>query len=1785
SWIQSADPPTRILRWKRPGGAEGELRLGLSATEPDAVRDALPTHMREGPPRLVLARLERGKVRTAAVLGPATVELAGAGPPRERERIESLFTSALSAAAPPTALDPGSLAAAGALARLGPQQVLEAGHVLRRDAAGRPLEIGAPDAPVTLAWDAADRLVFWRAADRTHRLWRHDARNRLVAIATVRGLLAQLAYDERDRLRQLEVAGVGTWRWVRDAAGRPLEVAGPDGLARRFAYGPTGGLRRVVDRAGQLLFERTALDGGGQRLRYRTTADAAWNEIRLDAQGQLLSRSGPEGEVRVKGGADGAVAFVFHHPDGVEQRLAHDAERGGWHLLQRGGDGTQTQLAYDALGRVLSLEVGDETLRVTYDEAGRVTEIAAPRTGEREAWRYDERGRPVERRSTGEPVERWVYDRRGRLERYERGALALDLLYESDGSSLLVLDAGGGQITELRVDARGAPLWLREPDGSTTAWRYSDGALRTVAGRFGRLDLEPGPNGELVRLRTAGALGDRSFEVHSPAPGAWFVRDTDGRSPTLRAEGADLVWEHPLAGRWKHRRSGGVDELSGPLGRQRVEYDPHGVLRALLDPVAGTARIERLAPDRFRLLDPAGAAWTLHFDALGALEALDGPLGHKQRWERAREGRIYIDPLGARWQRRWSDRGLVLTERDPLGFEERFELDPVTHELRAWQRPDGVRLGFEREARGTLLALDLGAGRRVTLVHDARGRLVRAAGPDGESIAVGYDALDRPIRLEQRAAPPLALGYEGAGPLAEIRVAGLRLRYDRDALGRLRELGVAPLGQPGRAHAPTPLRAVFAYDEAGRPLRLELPGGALLRYRYEGGRPAALEVVDAGGQITYFEHYRFDAAGRLLAVRDPDGEHRFRYDALGRLLEAQWADGSRERFRHDAAGNVIEDAAGARWRYDRAQRLVARGAARFEHDACGRLITDDRGRRYIYDALDRLLEVRLPDGGRVRFGYDAFGRLAWRERDGQRTRWLWCGPDPVAQLDGRGRVLRRFVPGSEPGLWLATRREQEGQGARGGWAWAVRTLNGSLVALVDGRGQVLARYRYRAYGGVRGEKRRPGRAVAPAFAGGIPDPELDLVFFGSRPYHTGLARFLTPEPEGHDRLGGRYVYGLANPLTQHDRTGASPAPVLGAGGGPGPAAWPAIAGIRNARSRRLVIELAEELQRIARTEHGPVTELARATLTTLRTRGDVPLEIAVKKWFTRPGWFGRRVREKGVHGLFRYRGERPSQLFLFTGPARGDRFELLKTLVHELAHVQQSREPRIRNPAVTYGKKQELEAFFREYLLSAELGRARGELYTEVLKPLGIPRTSGGPVRRRLHSWLARWLSPYGGMQGTVTPDDLATEIRRFLPSVFQGPRPRPQPELVARNLRFGVTAAEFAPQVDWAWGVQRQLAALRRVRQNEALEALALRYAEPVLPPSVPHPALEQALRAAERRALRALPLRERALRATGRLGAIALRMGADLLEPGMQALALYDAWSLLTAVGEGSRQLMRLLLENSPFAELLRALENEPRPLETSQLAASRRDWLRNRLMVLDWGGAAGATRSGLQARATARALGARTAGRSAGWVTAVPGRRQVPRRGGIVGALQRVGAIGFGGAGTGAGSVGTTAAAPRASPSPAARSSPSRASPPASGRGSRAPRNVAGAQPLPPWAQAILDDVRRRADEQRRAWERRREAERRREQARRASEATGAREDAVDDLDLRPPAPPARPGLVRRAWNWVKSWVAGEHDSARGRDEAPVTRTLYHAVNPYAGAAAALERALGPVLEGQR
>ncbi|GIW72494.1 MAG: hypothetical protein KatS3mg102_2036 [Planctomycetota bacterium] len=1742
-WIESTDPPARGFAWQGAGGARGELRLGIRATEPEPVRAALPAAAPAHPAQLVLSLFENEAVRRCAVLEPAALRQAGTrGPPApaalERGRTGDLL--ATSGEPPLPAL---------ALGRLAPQQVLEAApQVLVRDAAGRPVRLGPPEAPHTLCWDAADRLISWRGPDGALLMYEHDARDRLRRVRSAGALLVELRYDAQERLLELELPGGARWRWERDTSGRPLRLHGPDGPVRSFVYAADGTLQQVLDAQQQPLFERQALPAGGVRLRLRAGAGQPWTEEDYDASGRLVAWRGPELNARLEPDA-GSASAALHlvHADGLEQWLRLEQAQQQLLLQQRSADGTASELTYDLGGRLQAVRTQGVRLQLAYDEAGRLVRIAEP-SGWWQELRYDEAGRLRERRSAGEPRERWSYDEAGRLVRYERGLEAVERLPGPEGGAVLEVYAGTELRERLVLGPDGELCAAQQPDGAETVWLYDPaGRLRLLAGPFGRLALERDPQGRLRGLSTQGELGAARWEFEHQPGGAVRVRDPEGQISVVREQPGGWAWEHPLGGRWQLQTGTASAELIGPLGVQRSRRDPAGRLLALQDPLAGSLRVHYPGENLAELTDPAGARWRLTFDGLGALQQLEGPLGHVQRWQPQGPGTLYRDPLGGEWYRGLEPGGEAWIERDPFGVEQRLELDPQTGLVRGWQRPGGERVRMEYGPAGLLRAIELQAGRRIELEHDARGRLVRARGPDGDALAFRYDELDRIVELAQPGAPALALAYDVQGLVAEIGLGGEeRWRYRYDALGRLVRLELGAGSQ----------RCTLRRGAAGRPLEVVLPGGGRIRYRYEGARPAELLVEDASGRTSYFERYRFDAAGRLVAWSDPDGEHRFEYDALGRLVLAQWADGTTERFRYDPAGNALEQPGGRRLRYDRAQRLVACGEQRLEHDPAGRLLLDAAGRRYRYDALDRLLEVELPGGGRVRYGYDALGRLAWREQDGERIEWLWLGADRVAELGGRGRLQRRFVPGPQPGLWLAQKQPADPAGQ---WWWAVRTLNGSLVALVDGAGRVRQRHRYLAYGGPRAAA-APAAAAAGSFAGGLADPQLPLVFFGGRAYHTGLGRFLTPEPQGHDLLGGRYVYALANPLLVHDRSGARPRPVLGLPERGGPAAWPVVAGIRGEGERRLVLDLIGELEGIARREAGPIGELAESTLDVLRRQREGALRLHVRDWYRAGGKL-----EPSVYGLFR--PGPPPRVFVYTGPAAGDRHEMLKTLVHELVHLQQAA---ARMPLQS--RRAELGAFYAEFLLDVAAGK-RPDLMRDVV--LAVERN-------------------YPELPGPIRPEDLAAEIRRWSPTLHRQPKAVRLVELERRYARYGVEQVVLGPRVDRAASVQRQLQALRQLNAGGALSRLALRQAEPLALPTAGSEALERALARAARRA-RWRELWRRGLRGLGRLGAVGLRMAGELLEPGLQALMLYDAYALLAELGDGVRELVRELLEQGAFGELLRVLEQQSEPSQDEERAGQLAQWVRRRVMHLGFAEPAARSRSGAQAVATASALGAAPPPAFWPWISirTVPGRRH-PRGGGIVGALEWVGASVFGGAGGGRQPAGTAAAsAPARQPAGARGGQAASAPAPASAPSSAVTPASAGYDQLMRDMKRLADrawrDAERRwqAEERARQAERQRQAEReRRAERERPPAGAPAADHGPDTVDLGPVPEPERPGLVRWAWNALKGglgWLFGRRsaDSAAGQSAPSVAETVYGAANPYYGAARILEERVGRVL----
>ena len=267
--------------------------------------------------------------------------------------------------------------------------------------------------------------------------------------------------------------------------------------------------------------------------------------------------------------------------------------------------------------------------------------------------------------------------------------------------------------------------------------------------------------------------------------------------------------------------------------------------------------------------------------------------------------------------------------------------------------------------------LTLPGNRVSTIEHDpATGALIGVGNDEGFSTRYTYN-----LRLQ-----PTTVRHDGPGQTTTQQV-----HFDYDARGRLVE-----------SHNPSSPASNWlqAWDAHGQ-LRWQASAlGVLntLRYDTEG------QLVERSRRSASFEQtesLRYDAHGRLIAVRDNAGRGRdWHYDANGRLLHAIDADG----LVHPISAEALH------W----PQRTASPNHTQRLYDDFGRLVwqrSPDRGTVvHAYDALDRLVALQDARGNRARYAYDAWGRI-------QRQRITAAGSGVVEETQWRyeGRRLVELI--------------------------------------------------------------------------------------------------------------------------------------------------------------------------------------------------------------------------------------------------------------------------------------------------------------------------------------------------------------------------------------------------------------------------------------------------------------------------------------------------------------------------------------------------------------------------------------------------------------------------------------------------------------------------------------------------------------------------------------------------------------------------------------------------------
>jgi RHS repeat-associated protein len=221
--------------------------------------------------------------------------------------------------------------------------------------------------------------------------------------------------------------------------------------------------------------------------------------------------------------------------------------------------------------------------------------------------------------------------------------------------------------------------------------------------------------------------------------------------------------------------------------------------------------------------------------------------------------------------------------------------------------------------------------------------------------------------------------------------------------------------------------------------------------------------------------------------------------------------------------------------YDAQDRLTQYGAATYTYTANGELRTKTTAAgttTYSYDLVGNLLSVALPNGTQIGYVIDGRNRRIGKRVNGTLVQGFLYRDQlkPVAELDGTGNVVARFVYGSSPLVpdYLI----------KGGTAYRIVADHlGSPRLVVDtATGAIVERLAYDEFGQIILDT-NPGFQPF-GFAGGLYDPQTRLTRFGARDYDAETGRWTAKDPVKF--VGGDtnlYGYVVQDPLQFADPFG------------------------------------------------------------------------------------------------------------------------------------------------------------------------------------------------------------------------------------------------------------------------------------------------------------------------------------------------------------------------------------------------------------------------------------------------------------------------------------------------------------------------------------------------------------------------------------------------------------------------------------------------------------------------
>ena len=805
--------------------------------------------------------------------------------------------------------------------------------------------------------------------------------------------------------------------------------------------------------------------------------------------------------------ADGTV-YIIQQPTGLESIT----DRNG-NTVTFGPDGI--------------LHSAGKSVTFTRDAAGRITTITDP-LGHTLRYTYDFYGDLVSVIDQESNVTLFKYNNQhGLVDIIDpRGVQAVRSEYDAEGRLEAVIDANGVR-TEFTHDLANRREEILDRLGNTTVHEYDE---------RGNITARTSPRGNRTTF-TFDSRGNTLTETDPLGNTTTFTYDVQNNPLTLTDSLGNTTT-------FTYNAFGQVLSETDAKGRVRMNiYDADGNLTSTTDPDGNTMTYTyNAAGNPLTVTNAEGNTTNLQYDTAGNLIQITDPRGHVTT--------LGYDTNARRTSLTPPEQSVHTFVYNAIGLEKEYNppvLGPGTptvktllaydeiRNLTRVTRPDGLTLDQSYDAASRLQTRTFTAPaplppdpRTIHLMYDSVGQIISVTAPDGGTVTHTYDASLRATSTwTGMVVGSVERTYDSLDRLESQSVNGsnvVNFSYDpRSLVTGAGALTLTRDPQDGLITSTTLgiVTDTFTYNNAGEVLTYQAVAGPIT-------------LIDT--------QYTRDSQGRIAqkteTIEEVTANFIYTYDESDRLEEVLQDGGVVATYAYDSNGNRLSlttPSGMVSSNYDAQDRLLSSGTATYSYSANGELTSKTVGANtttYAYDLLGNLLLVILPDGTQIDYVVDGENQRVGKKVNGTLLQeFLYQDRlNPIAELDGGGNVVSRFVYGSHEYI--------PDYMVKSGVTYRIISDNlGSprlVVNTVDGT--VLQRLDYDEFGNILLDT-NPGFQPF-GFAGGLYDLDTKLTRFGSRDYDAEIGRWTAKDPiRFRGGAPNLYVYVQNDPINLLDPTG------------------------------------------------------------------------------------------------------------------------------------------------------------------------------------------------------------------------------------------------------------------------------------------------------------------------------------------------------------------------------------------------------------------------------------------------------------------------------------------------------------------------------------------------------------------------------------------------------------------------------------------------------------------------